>query len=112
MMIRRSALPGMLALAMLAACSKQAPPQPSVAEPAATPPVEQAPPPDTAVEYDRAKFVSGLLGLIDATPQCEQFRTELEAAGKDTGAPMMRSDVDRMNKIVGQAMQAGCYHKP
>ena len=110
-MIRRSALPAVLALATLVACSKQAPPPPAEA-PAATPPVEQPPPADKAVDYDRAKFVSGLLGLIDTKPQCEQFRTALEAAGKDTGAPLMGSEVDRLNKIVGQAMQAGCYHKP
>ena len=101
-----------MALAMLVACSKQAPPQPSAEEPAATPPVEQAPPPDKAVDYDRAEFVSGLLALIDSKPQCEQFRTELQTAGKDTGGPLMRSEIDRMNKIVGRAMQAGCYHKP
>jgi hypothetical protein len=112
MMIRRFGLPGVMALAMLAACSKQAPSQPPAEAPAAKPPVEQVPPPDKAVEYDRAKFVSGLLALIDATPQCEQFRAELEAAGKATDGPLMNSDVDKMNKIVGQAMQAGCYHKP
>ena len=112
MMILRFGLPGVMALAMLVACSKQAPPQPSGEQPAATPQVEQAPPADKAVEYDRDKFVSGLLALIDTTPQCEQFRTALEAAGKATGGPLMRSDVDGMNKIVGQAMQAGCYHKP
>jgi hypothetical protein len=111
-MIRRFGLPGVMALAMLVACSKQAPPQPPTEAPAATPPVEQAPPPDKAVEYDRAKFVAGLLGLIKTTPQCEQFRTELEVAGKATDGPLMSSEVDNMNKIVGQAMQAGCYHKP
>jgi len=112
MMIRRFGLPGVMALTMLVACSKQAPPQPAAEQPAATPQVEQAPPPDKAVDYDRAKYVSGLLGLIEAKPQCEQFRTELDAAGKATDGPLMQSDVDRMNKIVGQAMQAGCYHKP
>jgi hypothetical protein len=112
MMIRRFGLPGVLVLAMLVACSKQAPPQPSVEQPAATPQVEQAPPPDKAVDYDRAKYVSGLLALIKTTPQCEQFRTELDAAGKATDGPLMQSDLDRMNKIVGRAMQAGCYHKP
>ena len=30
----------------------------------------------------------------------------------NAGAPLMRGDVARMNKIVGQAMQAGCYHRP
>jgi hypothetical protein len=112
MMIRRFGLPGVMALAMLVACSKQAPPQPPAEQPAAAPQVEQAPPPDKAVDYDRAKYVSGLLALIKTEPQCEQFRTELDAAGKATDGPLMQSDVDRMNKIVGQAMQAGCYHKP
>jgi len=112
MMIRRIGLPGVLALAMLVACSKQAPQQPPAEEPAATPQVEQAPPPDKAVDYDRAKYVSGVMALIETTPQCEQFRTELDAAGKATDGPLMQSDLDRMNKIVGRAMQAGCYHKP
>jgi hypothetical protein len=70
-----------MALVMLVACSKQAPPQPPAEAPA-------------------------------ATLQCEQLRTALEAAGKATGGPLMQSDVDGMNKIVGRAMQAGCYHKP
>ncbi len=112
MMTRRFALPGVLALAMLAACSKQAPPQPAAEEPAAKPPAEQAPPPDKPVEYDRAKFVSGLLAIIDTQPQCEPFRAELEAAGKASDGPLMQSEVDKMTKIVSRSRQEGCYKKP
>jgi hypothetical protein len=110
-MTQRIALLGVMALAMLTACSKQAPPQPSAEEPAAAPPAEQAPPPDKPVEYDRAKFVSGLLGLVDTAPQCEQFRAQLEAASKETSGPLMQSDVDKLNKIAAQSMEAGCYRR-
>jgi len=101
-----------MALAMLVACSKQAPPPQAEEEPEAAPPVEQAPPPDAPLDYDRAQMVSRLLGLIDTKPQCEQFRVQLEAAGSSGSGPLMRSEVDNMNAIVAQAMEAGCYSKP
>jgi len=101
-----------MALAMLAACSKQAPPPQPADEPVAKPPVEQPARPDAPLDYDREKMVSRLLGLIDTAPQCEQFRAQLETEGKNSDDPLMRSEVDKMNAIVGQAMEAGCYRKP
>lgn len=112
MTIRRFAVPGLMALAMLAACSKQAPPPQPADEPVAKPPVEQPPRPDKPLEYDRDKMVSELLALIDTVPQCEQFRAQLEAEGKNSDGPLMGSEVGKMNAIVGRAMEAGCYRKP
>lgn len=109
-MTKRTSLLGVMMLAMLAACSKQAPPEQPAEANAVPPPV--APPPDEPVPIERAQKVAGLLTLIDTRPECEKFRTQLEDAGKVLTVNPMQSDVNKMNQIVADAHAAGCSRKP
>ena len=111
-MTQRIALLGVMALAMLAACSKQAPP-PQPAETNAIPPPAAVPAPvDEPVPLERAQKATGLLTLIDTRPECEPFRTQLQDAGKVLTEKPMQSDIDKMNQIVADAHAAGCSRKP
>ena len=107
--MKRTGLMCVMAVAVLAACSK-APQQPvaPAAETAATPPAattEPAAPP----AMDRAKKAEGLLTLIDTAPQCQTYRTQLEEAAK---APADSFTPIDMNQIVADAHAAGCSKKP
>jgi len=109
-MTKRISLLGVMALAMLAACSKQAPPEQPAATDAVPPPVVAAP--DEPIPIERAQKVAGLLTLIDTRPECEKFRTQLEDAGKVLTVAPMQSDINKMNQIVADAHAAGCTRKP
>jgi len=111
-MTQRIALLGVMALAMLAACSKQAPPEQPAATNAAPPPAAVPAPVDEPVPLERAQKATGLLTLIDTRPECEKFRTQLEDAGKVLTDKPMQSDIDKMNQIVADAHAAGCSRKP
>jgi hypothetical protein len=110
MMTQRIALAGVMALAVLTACSK----------PAATPPVEEQPAATAAVtEPEVAKpsmgpadYPAQLLPFIDAAPQCQEFRTQLEAAGQVQSSEPLPVDMNEVNAIVAKAAEAGCYRKP
>ena len=106
-MTKRTILVGVMAFAMLAACSKQAPPEQHVDEEAIAPAADgpQLPPP----ALDRSEKAAGLLTLIDASPQCEPYRAQLEEAGKTPADVPLPVD---MNQIVARAHQAGCSRKP
>lgn len=91
-----------MALVILAACSKTAPPQ-EAADAAAPPPAKAAP------SIDRAKMAAGLLELLDTAPQCQSFRDQLDEAGKTPADVPL--DVDTMNQIVAAAHAAGCSKK-
>jgi PBP1b-binding outer membrane lipoprotein LpoB len=102
-MTKRLALVGVMTLAMLAACSKQAPPPADdEAEPAARA-EKPAPPP-----VDREKMAQDMLGLIDTAPQCQQYRTQLEEVSK---RPPDQVTTDDMSGVVAQAYKAGCGKK-
>ena len=102
-MTKRLALVGVMTLAMLAACSKQAPPPADAeAEPAARAEKPAAPP------VDREKMAQDMLGLIDTAPQCQQYRTQLEELSK---RPPDQVTTDDMSEIVAQSYRAGCGKK-
>ena len=108
-MMKRTGLMCVIAVAVLAACSK-APQQAAApaADAATTPPAattEPAPPP----ALDRAKKAEGLLTLIDTAPQCQTFRTQIEEAAKAPADSVTPVD---MNQIVADAHAAGCGKKP
>jgi hypothetical protein len=103
-------LPGLLALAMLTACSKQAP-TPPVADDDEVEPVAKVKAPPPLPSMSRADFAAGLLVLIDTAPQCQPFRAQLEQAGSASTDPLSPEDRNGMNKIVADAHAAGCSRK-
>lgn len=102
-MTKRLALVGVMTLAMLAACSKQAPPPADDEAVPAARAEKPAPPP-----VDREKMAQDMLGLIDTAPQCQQYRTRLEEGGK---APPDQVTTDDLSLIVAEAFKAGCTKK-
>lgn len=107
-MTNRNAWLSVLAVAILAGCSKQPPP------PAADTGVEDeapgatAEPEPAAPVYDRAKMASGMLALIDPAPQCQAFRDQLQALA---AAPADQPPAAEPSAIVAQAHAAGCAKK-
>jgi uncharacterized lipoprotein len=110
-MTKRNSVAGVLAVVMLAACSKPAP-APSVEDsnkdvaPAAAP---QPEPPQASM--GPADYPTKLLPMIDTSPQCEPFRAELEAAAKVQSSDPLPVDMNKVNEIVARAFAAGCGHK-
>jgi hypothetical protein len=108
-MTNRIFLLGVMALAMLAGCSKPAPTPPVEEQTAASPvPAEPQPPPPSMGPAD---YPAKLLPLIDDRPECQQFRVELEEAGKVQSDQPLPVDMNEVNKIVSKAFAAGCGRK-
>jgi hypothetical protein len=110
-MTNRTALLGIVVLALLAACSKQAPPPaPADTDDAESAPVAAAQP-QPAPTYDSAKvaeMATGMLVMIDDAPQCQAFRDQLQAlANAPAGSPPSVAP----SAIVAQANAAGCAKK-
>ena len=109
-MTNRTALVGVVALALLTACSKQAtPPAPATGDEESAPAAAVQPTP--APTYDRvelARMATGMLALIDEAPQCQTFRDQLQVIiDAPEGAPPSVSP----SAIVVQANEAGCAKK-
>jgi uncharacterized lipoprotein len=102
-----TALVGVIMLATLAGCSKKSTSDEAVVDKAAQPATEtRAMPP----RKSHAEKAAGLLTLIDAAPQCQEFRDRLEAAGRTPDDQPL--PVDDMSMIVAEAHKAGCSTKP
>ncbi len=98
---------GITVLAVLAGCAKKEAPQAQeeeddVATATATQPEPAAAKP---VAKDRSKVAADMLAFIDPSPQCQQYRDELETLGKTPGP------VDELSPIYVQAHKAGCVMK-
>jgi len=109
-MTNRTAWLGLVALALLAACSKQAPPPaPAAGDEESAPAAVVQPTP--APTYDSAKvaeMAAGMLVMIDDSPQCQTFRDQLQAlANAPAGTPPSVAP----SAIVAQANEAGCAKK-
>lgn len=110
-MTKRIALAGVMALAMLAACSKPAP-APTVADDEEEDAAAVAPQPEPPKpSMGPADYPAKLLPLIDERPECQPFRDELEAAGKVESTDPLPIDMNEVNKIVARAGEAGCVRK-
>ena len=110
-MTKRLALAGVMALAMLAGCSKPAP-APSVADDEEEVAAAVAPQPEpTKPSMGPADYPAKLMPLIDERPECQPFRDELEAAGKVQSTDPLPIDMNEVNKIVARAGEAGCVKK-
>ena len=110
-MKRRLALAGVMALAMLAACSKPAP-APSVEDDQDEPADVVAPRPEPKTpSMGPADYPAKLIPLIDERPECQPFRDELAAAGKVESSDPLPIDINEVNKIVARAAEAGCVRK-
>jgi hypothetical protein len=109
-MTNRTPLLGLVVLALLAACSKQAsPPAPAAADQESAPAAAVQPPP--APTYDSAKMAemaTGMLVMIDEAPQCQAFRDQLQAIAS---APAGTPPAVAPSAIVAQANEAGCAKK-
>ena len=111
-MTKRNSVAGVLALVMLAACSKPAP-APSVEDtnkdvaPAAAPQPETPQP-----SMGPADYPTKLLSMIDTAPQCQPFRAELEEAARVQSSDPLPVDMNKVNEIVARAHAAGCGRKP
>ncbi len=108
--IRNFALPGLLALVFLAACSPKQPP------PVGTPavgdeeketvgsPAPLAPEPPK----DYAKMAQGMMSLLAEAPECQAYRDELQAiVDAPAGTPPAREP----SLVVAAAHDAGCSKK-
>jgi uncharacterized lipoprotein len=110
-MTKRNAVAGVLALAMLAACSKPAP-APSANDPQGEVAAAVAPQPEAPqASMGPADYPTKLLPMIDTAPQCEPFRAELEAAAKVQSSDPLPVDINKVNEIVARAHAAGCGRK-
>ena len=100
-MNRAIALAGLLSLVMLAACSKPAPDDAG----------KQAEPPAAKPKMGRAEYVTGLLGTIDTTPQCQPFRDQLEQLRDASSDALSSDEMNQANEIAGKSYAAGCLVK-
>lgn len=100
------ALVGLLALALLAACSK---PASTGAQNKATPVAAAEPAAKPAT--GRAEYLTKVLSTIDTTPQCQPFRDQLEQAGPALSEELKPDEMNQINDIVGQAYAAGCLRR-
>lgn len=110
-MTQRLALAAVMALAMLAACSKPAPAPSADDDQEETAAVATPQPEAPRPSMGPADYPAQLLPLIDTAPQCEQFRAQLEAAGKTTSTDPLPVDMNEVNRIVAAAHEAGCTRK-
>jgi len=112
-MTKRLAMAGAIAIALLTACSKPAPaPAPSVEDDDEAAVAAVAPQPEPAKpSMGPADYPTKLLPLIDTSPQCQPFRTELEEAAKVQSTDPLPIDMNEVNKIVARAGEAGCVKK-
>lgn len=101
-----TALVGVILLATLAGCSKKESTDEAAADKAPPPAAADALPP----RKTHAEKAAGLMVLIDTSPQCQQFRDQLEAAGKVPDDQELSND--SMSMIVAEAYKAGCSRKP
>jgi hypothetical protein len=104
-MNRVTVLVGITVLAVLAGCAKKEAPQVQDEDEArtATQSVPAAPKPEPKI--DLSKAASEMVALIDPSPQCQQYRDELQAKGTGVGP------VDELSEILVQAYKAGCGKK-
>jgi uncharacterized lipoprotein len=111
-MTKRNTVAGVLALVVLAACSKPAP-APSVEDPDQEVAAAVAPQPETPqASMGPADYPTKLLPMIDTAPQCEPFRAELEEAARVQSSDPLPVDMNKVNEIVARAHAAGCGRKP
>jgi hypothetical protein len=105
-MNRVTALVGITVLAVLAGCAKKESPQAQEEDGGATATATQ-PEPAAAkpVAKDRSKAATAMLALMDTSPQCQQYRDQLETMGKTPGV------IDELSGIYVQAHTAGCIKK-
>jgi hypothetical protein len=109
MTIRTYALPGLLALALLAGCSGKQ-------EPAAGPATADdekesattAAPPAAQPAKDYAKMALGMMSLLAEAPECQSYRDELQAIAD---APAGTKPAREPSLIVAAAHDAGCSKK-
>jgi hypothetical protein len=106
MMNRATVLVGITVLAVMAGCAKKQAPQAQEEDEDAGATVTQAQPAAAQpVVKERSKAAADMLAFIDPSPQCQQYRDQLETTGKTPGS------VDELNKIFAQAYQNGCGKK-
>jgi PBP1b-binding outer membrane lipoprotein LpoB len=111
-MTKRPSVVGVLALVMLAACSKPAP-APSAEDQEKDVAAAVAPQPETpGPSMGPADYPTKLLPMIDTAPQCEPFRAELEEAARVQSSDPLPVDMNKVNEIVARAHAAGCGRKP
>lgn len=111
-MTNRTALAGLVVVGTLVvACSRQAPaPAPVVDDGAAANVVAAQPVPATPT-YDSAtmaRMATGMLVMIEAAPQCQTFRDQLQAIANATAGSQPAVDP---SEIVARANEAGCAKK-
>jgi hypothetical protein len=103
-MNRVTALVGITALAVLAGCAKKEAPQ-AQEDGNVTTAGQPLPAAAPEAKIDMSKAAASMVIFIDPSPQCQQYRDELEAKGRSSGS------VDELNEIFVQAAKAGCKKK-
>ncbi len=101
-MNRVNALVAITVMAVMAGCAKKEAPQAQEDDDVttATQPVPAQPEPK-----DRSKTAADMAAYLDSSPQCQQYRDELEAKGSTPGP------IDDLSEIFVRASKAGCGKK-
>jgi hypothetical protein len=109
MTIRNYALPGLLALALLAACSgKQEPAGSAVVDEEEQETAAAAAPSAPKPPKDHAGMAQGMMSLLADAPECQSYRDELQAI---VDAPAGTEPAKSPSLIVAAAHHAGCSKK-
>ena len=109
-MNRLNALMGVAILAVLGGCAKpEAPPAQAVDEPEEAPATTAVVPSEQSamkpMAKDRSKAAADMIAFIDPSPQCQQYRDQLQALGSTEGS------IDDLSGPYVAAYKAGCVIK-
>jgi PBP1b-binding outer membrane lipoprotein LpoB len=108
-MIKKTALTGLIALALLAAaCSKQAPPTAAQDDEEGVTTSAPAPAPQPEPSTDHAGQAAGMMSLLSSAPECQSYRDELQAIAD---APAGTKPAREPSLVVAAAHDAGCSKK-
>lgn len=111
-MTKALAVVGVMACAMLAACSKPASAPEFAADDDEGAATSAAPAPDVPrPSMGPADYPAKLLPMIEERAECQSFRDELQAAGQVQSSDPLPIDINEVNKIVARAGEVGCVRK-
>jgi hypothetical protein len=106
-MIKKTVLAGVVALAFVAACSKQEPPA-AVTEDQEEEAVEAAAAPEAPPAQDYSITATGVMSLLADVPECQRYFDELrEIAKTPLGTQAPRDPAE----VVAEAHAQGCSKK-
>ncbi|HEX6571130.1 MAG TPA: hypothetical protein VF055_03840 [Steroidobacteraceae bacterium] len=106
MTITKFALPALLALALVAACSGKQEPAAGAAMDDEEEETAGTPAPEPSKDY--VKMAQGMMSLLADAPECQSYRDELQAI---VDAPAGATPAREPSHVVAAAHDAGCSKK-